>query len=95
MQSGVFMLLKAFAAFYLSLYRQYTWQPVWLMSDTPEDYHFHRRRFTQKYRNKQKIVRSLWFSMSLLVLAFPVMPFAVFVTLFTTFLSFCILDETQ
>lgn len=62
---------------------------------SPDEYHFHRRRFTQKYRNKQKVVRSLWFSMSLVVLAFPVPHVAVFVALFTTFLSFCILDETE
>ncbi len=88
-------MLKAWLEFYWGLYRQYTWQPIWLDVRSPDEYHFHRRRFTRKYRNKQRIVRSLWFSMSLVVLAFPLMHFAVFVSLLTTFVSFCILDETE
>ncbi|MYM62233.1 hypothetical protein [Pseudomaricurvus sp. HS19] len=87
-------MIKEFVAFYWGLYQQFTWEPVYLLATDPDKYHFHRRRFTKKYRQKQRVVRSLWFSMMLTVLAFPSLHFATIVTLFTTFLSFCILDET-
>lgn len=87
-------MILALIEFYWGLYRQWSWQPDWLASKDPDSQHFHRRRYTKKYRSKLRVVRSLWFTVSLLVLAFPVMHFAVFATLFTTFLSFCILDET-
>lgn len=87
-------MIKAFVEFYWALYQQLTWEPVRLLATDPDKYHYHKRRFTEKYRRKQKVVRSLWFVMMLMVLAFPSLPFATFVALFTTFLSFCILDET-
>lgn len=86
---------KSLLEFYWSLYLQLTWQPSWLVSKRPDQSHFHRRRFTAKYRNKQRLVRSLWFSMGLLMLAFPLLHVVVFVTMLTTFVSFSILDETQ
>tara|TARA_R110002094_G_scaffold11074_3_gene20959 strand:- start:495 stop:746 length:252 start_codon:yes stop_codon:yes gene_type:complete len=48
---------------------------------------------TPKYRAKIKIVRGLWVAAGLLMLLFPLTHFIVTLGLFTTFLSFTILDE--
>lgn len=48
---------------------------------------------TARYRAKRKIVRGLWIATGLLMLAFPLTHFIVTLGLFTTFLSFTILDE--
>ena len=53
------------------------------------------RRKTTKYKKKQGIVKTVWIAMGLLMLINPVPPFVAAVSLFTTFLSFIILDETS
>ncbi|MEH6650141.1 MAG: hypothetical protein V7707_08980 [Motiliproteus sp.] len=51
------------------------------------------RMRTTRYRAKKKIVRGLWIATGILMLAFPMVHFIVTLGLFTTFLSFTILDE--
>ncbi|NIB41161.1 hypothetical protein HBA55_16275 [Pseudomaricurvus alkylphenolicus] len=88
-------MFKDLVRFYWSLWAQMSWQPHWLNSRDPDAEHFHRRRFTHKYREKQRIVRSVWFSAGVVMLAFPQPHVVIALLLFTTFLSFCILDETE
>ncbi len=56
--------------------------------------HPRRRRHSARYRAKKKVVRGIWIATSILMLAYPLVPFIVTLGLFTTFLSFTILDET-
>jgi hypothetical protein len=51
------------------------------------------RRYTRKYRKKQKIVRDLWLVSGLLMLCVPP-TFMLAMALGTTLLAFVILDET-
>ena len=48
----------------------------------------------RRYRRKKHIVKGLWFASGLMMLAFPITHFIVTLGLFTTFLSFTILDES-
>jgi hypothetical protein len=52
------------------------------------------RMRSARYLAKKKIVRGLWIATGMLMLAFPLTHFIVTLGLFTTFLSFTILDET-
>ncbi len=70
------------------------WRPQWLTIEKPEQGHFHRRRYTAKYRKKLQIVKSLWVSAGIVMLAFPLLSVTCGIGLLTTFISFCILDET-
>ncbi len=88
-------MLKGWLGFYWSVLKQQTWQPNWLQSEVPDKAHFHRRRFTASYRNKQRLVRGLWFVFVLVVLAFPLPHVVVGLGLFVTFTSFSLLDETE
>jgi hypothetical protein len=54
----------------------------------------HKRRQSKAYRNKLKIVRSLWTGIGVLMLAFPYLPVIAVSAMFATCLSFAILDET-
>lgn len=54
----------------------------------------HLRRYSRRYRVKRSWVKNLWIGSSLLMLCFPLLPFMLAVGLFTSFLSFAILDET-
>lgn len=56
--------------------------------------HPHWRRFTGKYRRKQRIVRDIWLSAGVLMLLSPLAALPVWL-LGTTLLSFVVLDETQ
>lgn len=46
------------------------------------------------YKAKKGIVRGLWIASGIVMLTFPILPFMLTLGLFTTFLSFTILDET-
>ena len=70
-------------------------KPNWLSNCNPDKNHFHRRRFTEKYKNKQRIVRNIWFSFVAVVLCFQALQIFFILGLFTTFISFCVLDETE
>ena len=54
----------------------------------------HLRRYSRRYRVKKGWVKNLWIGSSLLMICFPLLPFVLAVGLFTSFLSFAILDET-
>lgn len=69
--------------------------PTWALSTCPDPNHCHGRRLTKTYRKKQGIVKNLWIASGLVMLAFPALPYLVAAGLFTTFLSFVILDETD
>jgi len=84
---------KAMLKFYWSLLCIYL-LPAWLFQTQPDAEHFHRRRFTPKYRSKQRIVWYLWGAVALLVIFIPAVPIAVFSFLLASFLSFAILDES-
>ena len=68
--------------------------PAWLRAGRRDLELAHARRLTPRYRAKQTIVRQFWMGASLVTLIQPVLPFAPIVGLFTTFVSFSILDET-
>ncbi|BFM16201.1 hypothetical protein R50073_23840 [Maricurvus nonylphenolicus] len=86
-------MIKALIKFYWQLFH-HIWRPAWLTIDKPQSDHFHRRRFTKKYRKKVQIVKSLWISSGIVMLAFPLLPVTIGIGLLTTFISFSILDET-
>jgi len=67
--------------------------PDWASCAEPA--HCHGRRYTLKYRRKKGIVKSLWIVSGLSMLVIPILPFMAALGLFTTFLSFVILDETE
>ncbi|MGY8871802.1 MAG: hypothetical protein ACKVJE_15295 [Pseudomonadales bacterium] len=69
--------------------------PAWMQNEQPDSQHFYRRQFTKSYQRKRLIVRRLWVCSAFLVLLFPTMAFASIVVLLSTFLSFCLLDETN
>ena len=87
-------MLWEFVKFYWQLLAS-CWKPAWLDSQQPDSSHFHRRRYTVEYRKKRRLVRDLWLGVGLLMLCFPIAAVFVGVGLFTTFLSFMILDETS
>ncbi len=88
------MMLKAFILFYLRLFRESVCPPRKRRVE-PDPAHFHRRRFTRKYIRKRGIVKNLWISAGILMLSFPLLPFIAGLSLFMTFVSFLILDETS
>ncbi|WP_028470732.1 hypothetical protein [Neptunomonas japonica] len=69
--------------------------PAWMQNEQPDSQHFYRRQFTKSYQRKRIIVRRLWVCSAFLILLFPTMVFASIVGLMSTFLSFCLLDETN
>ncbi|WP_143821178.1 hypothetical protein [Motiliproteus sp. MSK22-1] len=53
------------------------------------------RTLSKRYREKKKIVRNIWIAAGFLMVSFPLPSFIVTLGLFTTFLSFTILDESS
>lgn len=93
-------MFKAFVLFYWGMLLRGVsardlWQPEWMERDQPDARHFHRRRFTRRYRKRQKVVERVWLVAATLLFFFPSPPLAVGGILFSTFLSFCILDESD
>lgn len=71
-------------------------QPDWMQDTRPDPLHPHRRRFTACYRRKKNLVRSLWIVSGLIMLLQGANPaFVLCLALATTFMAFCILDETH
>ncbi|MGI1670556.1 MAG: hypothetical protein K6L74_09565 [Neptuniibacter sp.] len=68
--------------------------PVWMQDHTPDEKHFYRRFFTKKHRAKRSKAKQLWIGMLLLMLLFPSPPLIVSMLLFTTFLTFSLMDES-
>lgn len=63
--------------------------------DKGDPLHPSQRRLTSSYRRKQKTVKVLWIATGLMMMAYPLVHFIVTLGLFTTFLSFTILDESR
>lgn len=59
-----------------------------------DDSHPHYRRFSARYKRKQSMVKNFWIGAGLITLIFPLLHVAFILTLSTTFISFCLLDET-
>jgi hypothetical protein len=68
--------------------------PVWMQDRTPDENHFYRRFFTKKHRAKRSKAKLLWIGVLLLILMFPYPPLIVSMLLFTTFLTFSMMDES-
>lgn len=64
-------------------------------SGQPDPRHGSRRRLCKSYRRRQQQVKNFWIVAGLIILVEPALPVAVFVFLFTTFLSFMYLDEAE
>ncbi len=94
---GFILLPTAYLAFQWELIKRFfapvTPEIIPVHQNTLAD-HAHYRRFTAKYRRKRSIVKSLWISAGLMSLMFPFLQFVCAMGLFTTCLSFAILDET-
>jgi len=88
-------MLQALTALYRKLISKNNLKPNWLSDCTPDKNHFHRRRFTAKYKSKQRIVRGIWLSFAVVALCFQALQIFFALGLLTTFISFCILDETE
>lgn len=69
--------------------------PVWTQNQTPDKTHFYRRVFTKSYKKRKNQVKNLWILSTFAMLIFPSLAFISASCLFTTFLSFSILDESQ
>ena len=69
--------------------------PAWMRDRTPDENHFYRRLFTVKHRAKKARARQLWIAVLLFLLLFPYPPLIVAMLLFTTFLTFSLLDESN
>ncbi len=65
-----------------------------LQPPSTDENHPSARLLSKRYRAKKRIVRGLWIATGLMMLSFPLLPFMVTLGLFTTFLSFSILDES-
>lgn len=77
-----------FQMFFLS------YMPDWMRNQQADSQHFYRRQFTKSYQRKRVLVRRLWICSGILILIFPTIAFAAVISLFSIFLSFCVLDET-
>lgn len=69
--------------------------PEWANNHCADPSHSHGRRYTESYRKKKEIVKSVWMGSGVVMLAFPALPLVAALGLLTTFLSFVILDETK
>jgi hypothetical protein len=87
------MLRRAIIRFYWQqLLKQFLPQAVHDCS--PDANHPHRRRFTKGYHRRMSRVKNLWLVTLSSWLFIPLPPFWVASGLFTTLLSFAVLDET-
>jgi hypothetical protein len=62
---------------------------------TPDSDHFYRRFFTAKHRAKRSKAKLIWIAVLFLLILFPYPPLIVSLLLFTTFLTFSLLDESN
>jgi len=76
----------------LSLVRWFL--PSWRYDPRPDAAHFFRRTLCSTYQKKRAKVKVFWITAALFVMINPVLPLALVVGLFTTFLSFMYLDES-
>ncbi|WP_299182916.1 hypothetical protein [uncultured Neptuniibacter sp.] len=69
--------------------------PCWMRNRTPDETHFYRRLFTAKHRAKRSKAKLLWISVLTVMLFFPYPPVVFTLFLFTTFLTFSLMDESN
>lgn len=69
--------------------------PTWMRDKTPDEAHFYRRLFTAKHKAKKDKAKLLWIAVLLVILIFPYPPLIVATLLFTTFLTFSLMDESN
>lgn len=67
--------------------------PEWMRDNRPDSRHFFRRKFTEAYKARLRWAYRIWLGSALLMLAIPSPPVIIGLGLFTTFLSFSLLDE--
>ena len=60
-----------------------------------DENHYHWRRFTPRYRAKQRLVKRIWMGAGCITLLFPTLYFLLLIFLSTTLVAFIILDETE
>ncbi|MCW8885834.1 MAG: hypothetical protein OQK12_11350 [Motiliproteus sp.] len=68
--------------------------PALFRHSPADERHPQGRMTTKRYLAKKQVVKSLWIATGTLMLIYPIVPFIVTLGLFTTFLSFTILDES-
>ncbi|TPE48445.1 hypothetical protein FJM67_13290 [Maribrevibacterium harenarium] len=91
-------MLKALIVFHLQLLLiqiMPSWYQIPLLDETAAHRHAHFRRTTKTYRRKRKLVRNLWTGTGIFMVAFPSPPTLIGALLFSTCLSFAILDESE
>lgn len=69
------------------------WTPDIRKDKSPDPKHSYRRTFTPKYIKKKKYLYYVWCSVLVSMLIIPSLAYAFASALFTTFISFMILDE--
>jgi len=87
-------MLWRFIHFYLHLLSHYFIRGHYRAEMITDESHPHYRRFSARYKRKQSLVKNFWIGAGLITLAFPLLHVAFVLTLSTTLLSFCLLDET-
>ncbi|WP_444930895.1 hypothetical protein ACJJIF_03680 [Microbulbifer sp. SSSA002] len=86
-------MLFAFIRFYCSKAVGFFLPPVCEIV-IPSAQDSHTRRYTYAYQQKKGWVKKFWLVSITLMLCFPILPFVLTLAIFTTFLSFAILDES-
>ncbi len=91
-----YLLASALFRFYWELINSFIapYRPDLLTLNESAENHPHYRRFTKRYMRKRGLVKSLWIVAGVIFLINPVIQLIAVVALFTTCLSFAILDET-
>jgi len=91
--------LFKFLHFYIKLWPHYLLSHIYreefIINGEYHQNHHHYRRFSKRYQKKQSIVKNFWIGAGLITIIFPIMPLMVVLLIFTTFLSFSFLDETE
>ncbi|RTE66513.1 hypothetical protein EH243_07920 [Amphritea opalescens] len=67
--------------------------PEWMRNIHPDSDHFYRRKLTPAYKDRLRYAYRIWLGSVLLMIALPSPPVIIGLGLFTTFLSFSLLDE--
>ncbi len=87
--------MTALIQFCLSLLGRYFLSHYYREEFIVDKEHPNYRRLSVQYRRKQSIVKNFWIGSGVICLVFPFLPLIAIMTLATTFISFCILDETD
>ncbi|MDX1693269.1 MAG: hypothetical protein R3208_05855 [Ketobacteraceae bacterium] len=67
--------------------------PHWRQRMIPDRRHPFGRTLTKGYQARKSMVKNFWIASGMLMMAVPLLPVVVGLTLFTTFVSFMYLDE--